>query len=79
MLKTITVRELIESLQGEDPDMPVVFASNYGDRGRTKQAHGLRGRVEETVLVQSGYSDSGYAIADNDDETQDDNIVLCIS
>lgn len=78
MLRTITVADLIELLQHEDPDMPVVFASNYGDISHTEQAHALRGRVEEVVLVASAYSDSGYAVADADDEAQDDTVMLVL-
>lgn len=86
-MRTCTLDELIAALEEarEDfgGDKKVVFASNYGDRFRTQQAHGLRGDVEETALVKSGYSDSGYAVPDNDDdmdedERDDDNVVLLI-
>lgn len=83
-MTTCTLDELIAALQEarEDHggDKKVVFASNYGDRCRTQQAHGLRGRVEETALVESGYSDSGYAVADDDSDMDgdDDNVVLLI-
>lgn len=67
MLNTITVQELIDRLSDEDPDAKVIFASGYGDRGNTQQAHGLRGRCEEVVLTESCYSDSGWAVSRDDD------------
>ena len=66
MLKTITVRELIEALQNEDPEARVVFASNYGDRARTQQAHAIKGECEPATLRESGYSDSGWAVDEED-------------
>ena len=66
-MKTITVRDLIDLLEDyDDDDMPVVFATNYGDRGNTQQAHAIRGDVEEVVLTKSAYSESGYAVSDTD-------------
>lgn len=74
-MTTCTLDELIDALQEarEDHggDKKVVFASNYGDRCRTQQAHGIRGRVEEALLTESGYSDSGYALADEDEDHGD--------
>lgn len=67
-LKTLTVRELIDRLQEEDPDMPVVFTADYGDRGHTEQAIPIRGRIEETGLSRTAYSDSGYKLDDENDE-----------
>lgn len=68
MLRTITVKKLIEALQNEDPEARVVFCANYGDRAQTLQALPLRGNVESVTLQTSAYSDSGYAIVEDDEE-----------
>lgn len=75
MLHTITLKELEQALAqarrdygDEAGDMLVCFTSSYGDRGRTEQAHSLRGVVDEVTLRESAYSDSGYAVADEDDD-----------
>lgn len=65
-LKTITVAELIERLQGEDPDAKVIFSTNYGDYSRTEQALPLRGETEQVMIEKSAYSNSGFAIASED-------------
>ncbi len=78
MLKTITVGELMQLLSDYDPATPAIFASNYGDRGRTQQAHGLRGHAEEVQLCESGYSDSGYAVADEEDDDNEQDTYLLI-
>ena len=67
-LKTITVAELIDLLQNEDPDMPVVFSANYGDYHRTEQALPLRGNVERVEVTPSAYSNSGFAVVGSDYE-----------
>ena len=59
---TLTVAELIAILEDQDPDMPVMIACDYGDRGRTMQALPIH-RVEEDGLRKSAYSDSGWALA----------------
>lgn len=59
------------ALQNEDPQARVLFSSDYGDRSRTEQAHPIRGRVEEVTLRDSAYSNSGYAVADGDDDDDD--------
>lgn len=74
-LKSITVRELIERLQDEDQDALVVVGADYGDHGHTEQALPLRGDIEQTRVTRSAYSDSGFAIADNDDEDADDDVM----
>jgi len=75
-MDTCTLDDLIAALQeAKDEhggDVKVVFTSNYGDRARTQQAHRLYGRVEETQLVESAYSDSGYAVADSDEGMHDE-------
>jgi len=69
-LKTITKRELIDLLEDDDApdDALVIFATDYGDRGHTEQALGIRGEVEEVIVTESAYSNSGFAISDNPDD-----------
>ena len=75
-ITTITLDELIamatEAREEFGGDKKVVFTSNYGDRCRTQQAHEIHGRFEEAQLVKSGYSDSGYAVADDEEEMEAD-------
>jgi hypothetical protein len=71
-LSTITVAELIEALQGEDPNALVLFASNYGDYHRTRQVHAIAGDFEEVELEQTAYSDSGFAVARSDSRDEDE-------
>lgn len=66
--RTITAEELREALEGIPGDALVAFASDYGDRGNTQQIHRLRGRVTEETIEESGYSDSGFAIRDTDED-----------
>lgn len=75
-LKTITVSELIELLQDENPDARVIFAADYGDHGRTQQAIALRGDVDEVLLTKSAYSDSGFAVDTDPDEVGEDEAVM---
>lgn len=77
-LRTITVRELIAILEGEDPDMPVVFTADYGDRGHTAQALPIKGSIDAEIFTESAYSNSGYALADNDADVDYDDRVLVI-
>jgi hypothetical protein len=65
-LRTITVRELIEDLEEQDPDMPVVFTSDYGDIVHTQQVHAITGSCEEEALTETAYSVSGWAVRDVD-------------
>lgn len=69
-VETVTLDELIASLQQareeHGGDAKVLFASSYGDRARTMQAHRLRGEVQAVALRDSAYSDSGVALADDD-------------
>lgn len=71
-LKTITVGELRELLEDYEDDVPVVFASNYGDISRTQQVHPLRGDGDMVAVRESAYSDSGYAVAEAEDLDADD-------
>lgn len=67
MLKTITVRDLMARLEGEDPDMPVIFTADYGDYHHTAQALPIRGELDQATISESGYSNSGYAVDGDDD------------
>lgn len=71
-LRTITVRELMEALEGQDPDMRVVFTCDYGDYHHTPQALAIRGEFEELPLVESAYSHSGFALVQDDEEDEDE-------
>jgi hypothetical protein len=77
-MRTITVRDLIALLEDEDQDKKVVFSTCYGDYHRTQQALPLRGEVEEVLIEKSAYSNSGFAIADNDDDEENDEVYLVI-
>lgn len=66
--RSITVKALREALEGEEDDALVAFACDYGDYHHTQQALGIKGELEEAVLVESGYSHSGFAVADEDDD-----------
>jgi len=68
-MKTLTVAELIELLQDQDPDAKVIFSTNYGDYHRTQQALPIEGRdFEEVKITKSAYSNSGFAVVSQDDD-----------
>jgi len=71
-LRTLTVKELIEVLQDEDPEMPVVFATDYGDYHHTIQVHAIDGSVDEEPIRESAYSRSGWAIPDHEKEDEEE-------
>ncbi|AUR97303.1 hypothetical protein NVP1238A_54 [Vibrio phage 1.238.A._10N.261.52.F10] len=66
MIETLTVSELINALEQFPDDMPVVAVSDYGDRSHTMQAIAIS-EVETSQVGQSGYSDSGYRVSDDED------------
>lgn len=66
-LRTLTVRELIDLLSNEDENALVITSADYGDRSHTAQALPLRGHLETVTIRESGYSNSGFAIDDEDD------------
>ena len=68
----LTVRELIEQLQGEDQDAKVVFTCNYGDYHNTQQALTVNNVEEytEANFATSAYSQSGIAQNDKDAECE---------
>ena len=65
------VSELIELLQGENPDAEVHFHYNYGDHWRTQVAP----KVTEVFAGQVVYSDYHRMpkLVDSDDYDEDDN------
>lgn len=71
MLRTITVRDIMARLEGEDPDMPVIFTADYGDYHHTAQALPIRGEIEEMQVAESGYSNSRYALVEVEDRDED--------
>ena len=66
----MTVKELIESLEGFDPNMEVKFAYNYGDYWGTEVASDIRD-VDEGQVKYSEYHRMDK-VTDYDDE--DDSI-----
>ena len=67
-MSTITVRQLIDLLEGEDQDAKVLFTCDYGDYSHTDQALAISGETEEVLIEKSAYSHSGFAIAKDDDD-----------
>jgi hypothetical protein len=61
-LKTITVSELIDLLEGQPRLARVIVSADYGDRGHTAQALPLRGEWDTVSVSPSSYSQSGFAI-----------------
>jgi len=78
MMKTITVAELIDLLQNADPDAQVIFTTDYGDRSHTAQALPIRGKSEEVRIEKNAYSNSGFAIASEEDEDEEYKTYLVI-
>lgn len=70
--RTITVAQLLEALEGEDPEALVVFSTDYGDYCHTQQALPLKGELEEVEIKESGYSNSGFAIIEEEDRDDDE-------
>ncbi len=68
-MRTVTAAQLIEELQDIPPDAQVAFSSDYGDYVHTQQVHFLRGNVEETPISKTAYSCSGYAVANEGEDT----------
>jgi hypothetical protein len=70
-LKTITVGELKDLLDGYDEDTPVIFSADYGDYHHTPQALPLKGEAEDVTVTETGYSNSGFAVVTEEDEEID--------
>ena len=66
----MTVQELINLLQWQDPDAEVHFAYNYGDHWRTEVAPKVS-RVDEGVVEYSEYHRMDK-IADEDYDDEDE-------
>lgn len=64
----MTVGQLIEELQGMDPDAVVLYVCDYGDHCHTQQALPIASVVEATAdqLAPSGYSQSGVSYHEAD-------------
>jgi hypothetical protein len=75
----LTVKQLIETLEGEDPDAIVVFACDYGDHSHTQQALPVESaEMLYDKIRESAYSQSGLAICDEDedDDGEDQKVVV---
>jgi hypothetical protein len=76
--RTITVQQLIDELENQDPDARVLFVCNYGDYHNTQQALTLDNSEEYDTsdLRTSAYSQSGLALIEEsgepDEEQEDD-------
>lgn len=80
-MQTLTKKELIETLDNVPDNALLIFTSNYGDRIGTMQAHPL-GDVDQALLKESSYSDSGYALTDDLDhasEEFEDEVIYCLN
>ena len=65
----MTVKELIESLEGFDPNMEVKFAYNYGDYWKTEVASNVRD-VDEGMVKYSDYHRMDKVVDDEGDEEE---------
>jgi hypothetical protein len=79
-LRTITVRELRDLLDGEDENALVIFTTDYGDYHHTPQALPIKGEIEEGTVSESAYSNSGFQLhtdEDDDDRSEDGECADC--
>ena len=67
----MTVKELIEELQGFDGDMEVKFSYNSGDYWRTTLAEDVR-QIDTHYVKYSGYHRTNKLISEHDDTEDDD-------
>jgi len=67
------VSDLIEALQGMDPDLDVHFAYNYGDHWRTQVAPSV-GRVDMGFVQYSDYHRMDKLVEPDYDEEPEDNL-----
>lgn len=77
MMRTITVAELRDLLDGEDDEALVIFSTSYGDYGRTQQALPIDGEIERRRIEESAYSNSGYALVSRGEWDEDPPEVEC--
>lgn len=72
----ITVQDLIDELSHCDPEAKVVFACDYGDICHTQQALPVSSAEsldpDNLRLATSGYSQSGLAVEEIDEDEYDD-------
>ena len=65
----MTVKELIESLEGFDPNMEVKFDYNYGDYWKTEVESNVRD-VDEGMVKYSDYHRMDKVVDDEGDEEE---------
>src|SRR5688572_5391598 len=70
--RTITVEHLRELLEDQADEALVIFTTDYGDHSHTPQALPLEGEIEEVTISESAYSNSRWAIDEDDDEDQEE-------
>ena len=63
----MTVKELMESLEGFDPNMEVKFAYNYGDYWGTEVASNVT-EIDEGQVRYSDYHRMDKVVDDENDE-----------
>ena len=76
-LHSMSIADLIETLREAGDaygfETQVVVTADYGDICHTQQALPLTGRAELLDIEESGYSHSGWAISqDQEEEPEDD-------
>lgn len=71
----MTVQELIESLEGFDPNMEVKFAYNFGDYWKTEVANNVR-CVDEGMVKYSSYHRMDKVVDDEDDDDMKTVVIL---
>lgn len=71
--RTITVRDLIDLLEGEDPDALVGVRYHSGNRYDRAVVIPLDGDTEMAAVVPSGYGPEGaFEVVDETDEDADE-------
>lgn len=70
-LKTVTKAELLELLAQYDDEQLIAFSYDYGDHSHTEAIDGIT-RADEKQLTETAYSPSGFAVASDEDEEQED-------
>lgn len=71
MLRTQTVLQLRNLLADYDDNQLVAFSSDYGDHCHTEQALPIEGYAELKLISESGYSESGYAVLDEEPDAEE--------
>jgi|694.fasta_scaffold108868_3 hypothetical protein len=67
----MTVKELIEKLEGFDPQMEVEFAYNYGDHWRTEVAKHIT-EVDEGAVTYSDYHRMNKVVDGREDDDEEE-------